>query len=127
MEEINNLMEEMICYIEQIPIDTGKKKKVKFNFYNYCVLIPCKNELIENNLVTQIWWSQIDFWIFRNNATNELREFLYTFPQADYKYYAKNLWYELDFDKIYSDLECCENLLLTNNKESFVNIKDLKP
>jgi hypothetical protein len=101
-EEIQMIMNDMICIIEENP--KKSKKSVIFANTARVRLIPSKREIIEQSLVKELWWDRNDYMCFRNNAVYELREFFQTFPEADVPYYTKNLWTVVDFDAIYSSL-----------------------
>ena len=102
-EEIQIIMNDMICIIEKNP--KKSKKSVIFSNTARVCLIPSKHEIIEGNLVKELWWNRNDFMCFRANAVYELQEFFKTFPEADIPYYTKNLWTDVDFDSIYSLLD----------------------
>ena len=101
-KEINDLLDNMIHCIE-----TEKMyKKKKYLSYNttltMCKSIINRDVIDEENLKRDLWWSPTDFLQFYNEAKFELAYFMRVNPGANKHKYSKTLWYDLDFDKIYT-------------------------
>jgi hypothetical protein len=100
--EINNILDKMVTSIESGKI-YKKKKRVSYDIVlsrNYVILN--RDDINENNLKQDLWWSATDFLEFCNHAKFELSYFMTVNPHANKKIYSKTLWYDLDFDKIYT-------------------------
>ena len=100
--EINNILDKMISSIESGKI-YKKKKRVSYDdvISRNCVILN-RDHINENNLKQDLWWSPTDFLEFCNHAKFELSYFISVNPDANREKYAKTLWYDLDFDKIYT-------------------------
>ena len=88
-------------------IETGKKyKRKKGVSYNSVLsknrVILNRDDIIEENLKRELWWSPTDFLEFYKQASFELSYFMAVNPNANKAKYSKTLWYDLDFDKIYT-------------------------
>ena len=88
-------------------IESGKiYKKKKYVSYNIVLsknhYIMNRDDIIEDKLKRELWWSSTDFLEFYNQARFELSYFMTVNPQANKRKYSKTLWYDLDFDKIYN-------------------------
>ena len=81
-------------------------KKKKYLSYNttltMCQTIINRDDIDEENLKRDLWWSPVDFLQFYNEAKFELAYFMRVNPYANKYKYSKTLWYDLDFDKIYA-------------------------
>jgi hypothetical protein len=91
----------MISYIENRK--TYKRKNVSYNtVLSKNHFIMNREDINEDNLKRDLWWSATDFLEFHNQARFELSYFMAINPQANKQKYSKTLWYDLDFDKIYT-------------------------
>jgi hypothetical protein len=99
--EINNILDKMISSLE-----SGKiYKKKKYVSYDIVLsrnrVILNRDDINEDKLKRDLWWSSTDFLEFYNQARFELSYFMALNPRANKQKYSKTLWYDLDFDKIY--------------------------
>ena len=100
--EINNILDKMIASIESGKI-YKRKKYVSYNdVLSKNLVILNRDDINENNLKRDLWWSPTDFLEFYNHARFELSYFMTVNPHANKQKYSKSLWYDLDFDKIYT-------------------------
>ena len=88
-------------------IESGKiYKRKKYVSYNTVLsrnrVILNRDDINEDKLKRELWWSPTDFLEFYNQARFELSYFMAVNPQANKKKYSKTLWCDLDFDKIYT-------------------------
>lgn len=100
--EINNILDKMISSIENRKT-YKRKKRVSYDIVlsrNHVILN--RDDINEDNLKRDLWWSATDFLEFYKQAGFELSYFMTVNPQANKHKYAKTLWYDLDFDKIYT-------------------------
>lgn len=105
--EINDVLDNIITCIE-----TGKKyKNKKYVSYDRILAVHRyiinRDDIYENNLKNDLWWSPTDFLQFYNEARFELAYFMRVNPGANKYKYSKTLWCELDFDKIYTYVILC--------------------
>lgn len=99
--EIITILDKMISSIENRK--TYKRKNVSYNpdlLKNHYIMN--RDDINEDNLKRELWWSPTDFLEFYNQARFELSYFMTVNPHANKKVYSKTLWYDLDFDKIYT-------------------------
>lgn len=100
--EINNILDKMVTSIESGKI-YKKKKRVSYDIVlsrNHFIIN--RDDINEHNLKRDLWWSATDFLEFYKQAGFELSYFMTVNPHANKKIYSKTLWYDLDFDKIYT-------------------------
>jgi hypothetical protein len=90
------------------------KKRVTFSFMQEIRYIPNNDDICDEGLKTELWWTHEEFIENKNTAMNEFAKTLRFNPGKNYRYLFKNMWYELDFDSIY---ELHETYKLTHKIE----------
>lgn len=101
MECIQDLLYSLICKVEE----NNKKRKIWFDDNIYYYYIPTMDEINEENLKKELWWSFDEMDKFRSTATNEITQFAIIYPHFDTRFIAKKLWTIFDFDEIYKNME----------------------
>ena len=93
-------------YNKYTPIyTTMNKKKVKFNCFRDIWVIPNTDDIINEGLKDQLWWSECESAQIKRTALLELEK-IYLFNRGrTRKNLHKTIWYDLDFDKIYEILD----------------------
>ena len=102
MQEDKQIVKEVLYnIIEKIENKKIEKKQIKFNDIIYYCYIPNKDEIIEENIKNEIWWTSEEMEDFRFTFNNELQEFMQVFPHNNIRTVIKHLWLVFDFDEIY--------------------------
>lgn len=52
------------------------KQKVTFNYLVDVIFIPSLNDYRKMDLIHEIWWNDIDYYVFKNSAKEEVFEFM---------------------------------------------------
>lgn len=79
-------------------------KRIRFNDTAYLHLIPSRQEIIDENLKKDLWWTQEEMEFIRFVYTMELQQFMAAYPNNNIRDVQKRLWVTLDFDEIYARL-----------------------
>ena len=98
---INQIMNAIIYAIEVFNDD---KKSIKFSEDDNINFIPNRDFIIENNLKDELWYSGIDFYKFRIEATREIQKFM-MYSGLDYDTSCKRIWKDNNYELISSIIE----------------------
>jgi hypothetical protein len=80
-------------------------KKVHFDFIRDIYIIPNTQDLLEDGLKDELWWTEDECAMIRKIASNEFEKTLKFNKTKKSKLIYKIMWYELDFDEIYKMLK----------------------
>jgi hypothetical protein len=83
----------------------NSKKRVKFNCFRDIWVIPNTDDIINEGLKDQLWWSECETAQIKHTALMELEKIYLVNRCRSRKNLHKTIWYELDFDKIYEILD----------------------
>ena len=61
-----------------------KTKKINFNHIVSAILIPSIKDM-DPEIMTQLWWDKIDYFMFSKSANNEIADFLKEHPDLTRK------------------------------------------
>jgi hypothetical protein len=107
-ENIHEYINEMIDCIEEesifsIVYNYKPLKTVQFNNLVEIRLIPSRSDIHQCNLQKDLWLNNSEFNIIRTGAIREYTQYMiFNRFSNKPKKTMKNLWYDLDFDEIYS-------------------------
>jgi hypothetical protein len=80
-------------------------KRVKFNCIHDIWIIPNKEDIFENGLNHELWWTEDECIMIRKIASDEFEKTLKFNKTKNRKLIYKTMWYQLDFDEIYKILK----------------------
>jgi hypothetical protein len=80
-------------------------KKVNFDFIRDVWIIPNTEDILEDGLKDELWWTIDEYAMIKNIAYNEFEKTLKFNKINNRKHLYKTMWYELDFDEIYKMLK----------------------
>ena len=73
-------------------IINGNKKNVSFSKTRHLLIIPTRQEIIENNLFDDLWWSNNDYTKFKIDAFDEMLELKQKHPNINRQQLLKLLY-----------------------------------
>jgi hypothetical protein len=83
-------------------IKNASIKKIRFNETSYFHLIPSRQEILDENLKKDLWWTQEEMNNIRYIYTMELQQFMQAYPHNNIRDVQKQLWLVFDFDELYA-------------------------
>jgi hypothetical protein len=83
----------------------NSKKRITFNDTVYVCYIPTKQEILDEDLKKDLWWSMQEMNDIRSIYNMELQYFMNLYPHNNIRTVQKQLWLVVDFDAIYSSRE----------------------
>lgn len=79
-----------------------RKKRIHFNETASFCFIPCRQEILDENLKNDLWWTQEEMNNIRYIYTMELQQFMQAYPHNNIRDVQKQLWLVFDFDELYA-------------------------
>jgi hypothetical protein len=79
-------------------------KSITFSEEDNINIIPNRDFIIENNLKDELWYSGIDFYKFRMEATQEIQKFM-MYSGLDFETSCKRIWKDNNYQLISSIIE----------------------
>lgn len=83
-------------------IKNSSRKRIHFKETVSYYYIPSRQEMIEEDIKKDIWWTMEEMQIFRAISNLELQQFMRAYPNNNIRDVQKQLWLVLDFDEIYA-------------------------
>lgn len=80
-------------------------KRVRFNFIRDIYIIPNTEDILEDGLKDDLWWTDYECAMIKQIAFEEFEKILKFNKIKNRKQLYKTMWYELDFDEIYKILK----------------------
>ena len=99
---IKQIMNAIIYAVEEFSKDffiLDENKSIKFSEEDNINIIPNRDFIIENNLKEELWYSGIDFYKFRIEATKEIQKFM-MYSGLDFETSCKRLWKDNNYELI---------------------------
>lgn len=94
----------------------SNKKRVSFHHTAFVVLIPTVHEYHKAGLGDKLWWNDLDFHSFKQEASQEIREFLKSSSLAIDAKRAMKLYFQQFFDPV-DVSNTHQNLSITQNHQ----------
>jgi hypothetical protein len=80
-------------------------KRVRFDFIRDVYIIPNTQDILENGIKDELWWTYDEYVMIRKIAYDEFEKTLKFNKTKNRQHLYKIMWYELDFDEIYKMLK----------------------